>query len=201
LNNITRILMNISYTGVNAMRNNFENDEEDEEELLEEICENGEPVFSMFWDSGAPTPGADCKTVYCCKVNYAVSSSSEGLLGPYDSLEVALRENDGLLMVTSSTPRASTVNPCRARRIATMLWSEADEPLTLKINGETTEIRERGRLPKGNGKAVSAVSRHIATSFSKPNLSSSVCALVSCRSKPDACSIRARSPARALTGR
>jgi hypothetical protein len=40
--------MNISLREQSAMQNNFENDEEDEEDLLEEICENGEPVFSMF---------------------------------------------------------------------------------------------------------------------------------------------------------
>ena len=112
-----------------------ENDEDGQEELLEEICENGEPVFCMFWGSGAPGAGADCEIVYYWNGSYAVSSSSEDLLGPYDSLNAALRENDGLLRVTPATERIECES-MSGKAIAAMLRSEADKPLTFKINGE-----------------------------------------------------------------
>ena len=73
-------------------------------------------------------------------------SSSEGLLGPYDSLIAALKENDGLLMVTPST-ESINCESLSGEAIAAMLWSEADEPLAFKINGEQWKYEKRGRLP------------------------------------------------------
>jgi hypothetical protein len=57
------------------------------------------------------------------------------LLGPYDSLIAALKENDGLLMVTPSTESISCES-LSSEAIAAMFWSEADEPLAFEINGE-----------------------------------------------------------------
>jgi hypothetical protein len=60
------------------MQNNFENDEENEEDLLEAICENGEPVFSMFWDSGGPEAGADCEYEHANRTPLAKSRGERG---------------------------------------------------------------------------------------------------------------------------
>jgi hypothetical protein len=107
--------------------------DDDQDKLLEEICENGDLVFSIAWNSGNPGSGADCYIAYCWNDRYAVAC--DGLYGPYDSLDAALKENDALLMVTPAT-ESIDCDSMSGEEVATMLWCESDEPLVITINGE-----------------------------------------------------------------
>jgi hypothetical protein len=64
---------------------------------------------------------------------YAVDC--EGLHGPYDSLDAALKEMDGLAMVTPSTESVDS-SVLSSQEVAAKLWSESDEPLEFAINNE-----------------------------------------------------------------
>jgi len=98
----------------------------------------------MFWRHNAPGAGADCEVVYDWNGSYAVSSSSDsdGFVGPYDSLDAALSDNDQLLMVTPATESIKCAS-LSGEAIAVMLWSETDKPLAFMINGEKWQ-NERG---------------------------------------------------------
>jgi hypothetical protein len=97
------------------------------------ICDNGDPVFTNSWNSDNPGGGADCYTAYVWNDKYAVDY--EGLHGPYDSLDAALKEMDGLAMVTPSTESVDS-SVLSSQEVAAKLWSESDEPLEFTINNE-----------------------------------------------------------------
>jgi hypothetical protein len=126
------------------MYNISNNDKLQKKCILEKICDNGEPTFCMFWRHNAPGAGADCEVVYDWNGSYAVSSSSDsdGFVGPYDSLDAALSDNDQLLMVTPATESIKCAS-LSGEAIAVMLWSETDKPLAFMINGEKWQ-NERG---------------------------------------------------------
>ena len=68
-----------------------DNDEElSDEELGERISEQGERVFSLHWDSGAPGIGAGMDSIYKFKNQYWNYSFDNEVSGPFDSLTEAM---------------------------------------------------------------------------------------------------------------
>lgn len=110
------------------------------------IIQYGKIVYHLFWDSGAPGPGADYECVYKWRNWYAVSYSFGDLLGPYQSLSAAIRAAE-LNVVTEATVSIES-SELKADEIARILRSKTDPPFTLKINNETWFLSKEGKLMK-----------------------------------------------------
>ena len=106
---------------------------DDDDELVEQIVEEGKVVFSHDWDSGDPGAGAGAEEVYRWKGKFAVCSLDFGNSGPFATLDEALREQS-LLTVNSAT----TGIDCKlitAEELIKRLECEEDS-CAIDINGE-----------------------------------------------------------------
>jgi uncharacterized protein (TIGR02996 family) len=104
------------------------------EEIKEYIIEEGEMVYELEWDSGGPGAGAGVNSVHHWKGKY-VSSSDNGHEGPFNSLDEALEEDDGLLCVNSATGCINS-SVMSAKEIAKRLVCYEKDGFEVQINGQ-----------------------------------------------------------------
>jgi len=129
-----------------AKGNEPQGDDEFEDEF-EFIKENGELVFSLEWDSGAPGAGAGIESVYRWNNKFVVSSLDDCNPGPFASLENALEAN-ALLNVNAATRRVfSSLLP--TNDLAKQLRCR-EMGLTILINGETWISSATGRFRRAS---------------------------------------------------
>jgi len=110
------------------------------------IIRFGKIVYSVFWDSGAPGPGADYEFIYKWKDRYAVGWSFDEPQGPYQSLSEAIRVS-GLNLVSSATVSISS-SELTAEKIARILKTNGDSPVALRINDEIWRFSQTGKFIK-----------------------------------------------------
>jgi hypothetical protein len=100
----------------------------------ERIIRYGQIVYSLFWDSGAPGPGAEYESVFKWRDSYAVCLSFDEPQGPYNSLMQAVKAAE-LNRVTEATVSIDS-QEISSEQIAKMLRHLGKPPFALRINGE-----------------------------------------------------------------
>ena len=115
--------------------------------LIELIQEQGEIVYSHFWESGAPGAGADCETVYRFYGCYFARDSNAGFSGPFATLDEALQEG-GLVQVTSATVSIACDELSTTALIARLTILDAEVGQMVTINGNRRRVTRNGRLGK-----------------------------------------------------
>ncbi len=115
------------------------------DDLIEQITEEGNEVFSLEWDSGGPGAGAGCEYVYRWRGKFAATSLDDCNPGPFNSLDEALAAND-LFTVTSATTsiRCSLLT---AKALAKRLQCQ-DDGHAIEINGELWVYHNEGGFTK-----------------------------------------------------
>jgi hypothetical protein len=122
-----------------------DNDEEfSDEELTERVCEEGDWVLSLHWDSGGPGAGAGVESIYKFKNQYWYYSIDNGLSGPFDSLTEAL---DGF-GVTDATERIDCAELTAAELADRLDLDHAEPGHRLQINDEEWEVSSDGKLER-----------------------------------------------------
>jgi hypothetical protein len=108
------------------------------------IFEEGEKVYSLYWDSGAPGAGAGYESVY--KWNgqyYLLLSDGDDENEPFDTLREAI--DAGELTYVNSAMQEITSTELSAIDIVAMLNNDKSEPAErLTINGELWQRDARG---------------------------------------------------------
>jgi len=99
------------------------------------IIRFGEVVYCLFWDSGAPGPGAEYESVFKWRDSYAVCLSFDEPKGPYNSLTQAVKATE-LNHITEATVSIDS-QELDSEQIAKMLRCPGEPPFGLRINGET----------------------------------------------------------------
>ncbi len=103
-------------------------------ELITELVrDEGEVVFKNDWDSGGPGAGADSERVYRYKHLYWPDNSTEGLSGPCESLEDALKGDCGAVTNATTSIRCSELD---SAELSSLLWVQSCPKEPFKINGE-----------------------------------------------------------------
>jgi hypothetical protein len=113
------------------------------DDKLEEIAEDGEIVFALWWDSGAPGPGADREVVYKYQGQYFLVTSDPELYGPYGSVASAI---GGFETVGPATEGISCTEMSTEELVALLEYSGGGEEITLTINGEKWKGTLSGEL-------------------------------------------------------
>ena len=119
------------------------------EDLQEEIAKNGEAVYGVYWDSGAPGAGADWETVYKYKGKYYLWLTFDDEHGPYDTLLEALEVSE-LLSVTDATVSV-TCTEIPTEELVRKLTYLGDTGLTITVNEEEWQVTGDGefmRIPE-----------------------------------------------------
>jgi hypothetical protein len=119
------------------------------EVLSELIYEEGEDVFRHDWDSGGPGAGANSEIVYRFRDLYWPCSSVEGLFGPTETLQEALKSGD-FLKVTSATTSIHCTE-IGVARLAKMLEAATVGPKEFVLNGASWQLTAKGRFNRVSG--------------------------------------------------
>ncbi|WP_026370077.1 hypothetical protein [Kallotenue papyrolyticum] len=112
---------------------------------VDTILEEGELVYSLYWDSGAPGAGADSEAVYLWDEEYfAVLSYEEEMQGPFATLREAIEACE--LNYVNESVEAIDSTELRAAEIAALLRTDAETSLQrLTINNEDWQRTGDGR--------------------------------------------------------
>jgi len=126
-----------------------DNDEElSDKELGERISEQGERVFSLHWDSGAPGIGAGVDSIYKFKNQYWNYSFDNELFGPFDSLDEAMQRPDflGITGATECIYCTELTAPEVACRLE--IYDDIEPGHRVQINHEEWEVSSDGKLKR-----------------------------------------------------
>lgn len=113
------------------------------EVLIDLVLGEGEEVFRVDWDSGAPGVGAGSEIVYELRGLY-FAALDEGWLGPCEDLEVLL-EDERLSTLTGATIRIES-SRIGAAEIVELLEVQLQEPHELEINGTLFRAAPHGEI-------------------------------------------------------
>jgi hypothetical protein len=113
--------------------------------LVDLLQEQGEIVYSHYWESGAPWAGAECETVYRWHECYFARDSHEGFSGPFATLDEALQEG-GLVQITSATVSIACDELSTTALIARLTILDAEVGQMVTINGNRRRVTRNGRL-------------------------------------------------------
>jgi hypothetical protein len=82
-----------------------------DQDQIEEMVENGEIVYSVYWDSEGPGAGADVEAIYKYNRKYCLRLSFEDDVLVYDSLGEALDAGELFLVSEATVSIESTEIP------------------------------------------------------------------------------------------
>ncbi len=117
---------------------------EDKDTFLIRLDEEGVVVFNLYWDNGAPFPGAGHEVIYLLDDKYWRRDSDNQIDGPYGSLDKAL--DTGPL---GSATEAIHCEEYSTSQLAGILdVSALDVGQQIEINEELWAISEDGRLER-----------------------------------------------------
>lgn len=120
-------------------------DEYEAIDLIDEyIYDKGRMVFSYLWDSGGPGAGAGAATVYEVHGMYVMGADDVGLIGPFDSVDEALKSFfDGgarSIGVNGATTHISCETWTDEELIRRLdFWPDADQG-SIEINGRAWRL-------------------------------------------------------------
>ena len=112
---------------------------------IDEIFE-GETVFELLWDSGAPGAGAGSELVLKYEGRFYLWNSSYELGGPFDSLSTALEAGEQPLVTGATVHIRSAELPADA--LANRARIAASPGHSVEINGEVWVVTEENRLAR-----------------------------------------------------
>ncbi|MGI0481647.1 hypothetical protein ACN4EE_12745 [Geminocystis sp. CENA526] len=118
--------------------------EQDEEELMQE---QGEVVYSVYWDSGAPGAGAGYELIYLWKGQYVVWLTDDPDRPVYDNLTEAIMGvelnfvNDAIKEIKSTELSSEEIVELLEVYIGNNIHK-------LTINGEDWEVNKQGNFTR-----------------------------------------------------
>ena len=115
--------------------------DDENDALIIEILENGEEVYSLYYDGNSPGCSGG-SSVYQRQDKFAVSSSDDCQQGPFNTLDEALDANELMLHVTEVTTDVSCTM-LTTQELLRKLKRHGDN-LKVRLNGETWTYKERG---------------------------------------------------------
>lgn len=109
---------------------------------LDGIIENGECVYSLSWDSGAPG-GSGVERVYWLDGVYAVALDDGDLFGPYKSLKDAIVSHEELYLVGEATIaiESGELTGDEIAALLAKLEGADDGEYTLEMNGQSRVVK------------------------------------------------------------
>ena len=123
------------------------NESGEKDSLLNRLYEKGEVVFNLFWDSGAPFPGAGHDLIYHLDGSYWFCDDNNEVEGPYESLAEALPS-----WPIGSATEMIECPAYSASGLVTMLdFSQLDLGQRIEINGEQWQVSKDGKLERVEG--------------------------------------------------
>ncbi len=119
------------------------NDDEDTEDVF--LTRLDVVVFNLYWDSGAPFPGAGHDVIYRLDGKYWTRDDGNQVDGPYDSLRIAM----DISPLVGSATEAIYCEEYSASQLADILdMSALDIGQQIEINEEPWAISEDGKLER-----------------------------------------------------
>jgi hypothetical protein len=121
-------------------------------EILEE---QGQRVYSMFWDTGGPGGGADYNYVYQYQGAYYHIFLYSEVSGPYVSLADAIKQHE-LGMINGAAKQIETL--LAADALLPMLYpalDPSDLPYPFEINGEPWQVNRDETITRAPGSRAS----------------------------------------------
>ena len=126
---------------------NVENDWTDDE--IEAIVDNGEFVFENFWEAGGSSIGLDANVVIKYEDLYYACPSTGELLGPYNTLDEALKVTQMTWLWESA--KHVTCTEFSSEQLVERLVYFGVSDITLAINGERWQVSPGGTFRKLSG--------------------------------------------------
>lgn len=123
----------------------------------ERLVEEEKPVYSVYWDSGAPGAGADSEHVYRWGAGYIVLFSDGEDETVYPSLREAVEKTD-LNYVTEATQEIHSPE-MSSEEIAGLLRTDGEGSRRVLINGETWQTEGSGGFRMENTEHISLSER------------------------------------------
>lgn len=118
----------------------------EEQVTIDIIVNNGEQVYSLYWDSGNPGAGADIEYIYLYQGKYyGILSWEDEAFGPYDSLVIALNEIE-LNKINETCEEISSIMPSD-EIIKILIWTGEDGKSFL-LNDEQWQVDSSGKFSK-----------------------------------------------------
>ncbi|CAN5658737.1 hypothetical protein BH23GEM5_BH23GEM5_14740 [soil metagenome] len=116
------------------------------EDEYERLIEEEKPVYSVYWDSGAPGAGANSEQVYRWGDGYIVLYSDGENETVYPTLRAAIERTE-LYYVTEATQEISS-SEMSSEEIATLLRTHDESRYRVLINGEAWQTEGSGGFRK-----------------------------------------------------
>ena len=100
----------------------------------EELVTEGNPVYSIWWDSGAPGPGAGVEVIWEMGGSYyGILSSEDYPIGPFESMTDAMKATEMDLIMSGATEIDSS--EMGDTELVAILRSENEPGFEVTING------------------------------------------------------------------
>jgi len=112
--------------------------------LAEIIHEQGEVVFSIYWDSGNSGAGAGADYIYKFRDHFWRYDEWAGLCGPFNIFEDALWED--YIPVTSATERINCSEWPMKKLIQKLKPFDLEEDIDILINGQKWRMSPDGNM-------------------------------------------------------
>lgn len=109
------------------------------------LSQNGDCVYSLYWDSGGPGAGAGSETIEYFLGKYWARISWEGLAGPYRTFEgIFDNENLPFRFITSATEKIWCSELTAEELVPKLIFDEdsLDRAFTIEINDQTYGLSE-----------------------------------------------------------
>jgi hypothetical protein len=116
------------------------------EDEYERLIEEKKPVYSVYWDSGAPGVGADAEHVYRWGDGYIILSSGGEDETVYSSLRETIEKTE-LNYVTEATQEIHSTE-MSSEEIAMLLRTDGEGSYRVLVNGEALQTDGSGRFRK-----------------------------------------------------
>ena len=114
--------------------------------FLDQIIDNGEIVYSLFWNSDAPGIGGEYENIYRFEEQYYPILSFEESVVAYNTLEEALDASEMTSLNESSQEIMS--KEINTDRLVQLLHYQGDHDVSIVINGERWLAITDGKFQK-----------------------------------------------------
>ena len=123
-----------------------------DEDLVDEICEEGEVVYTYGWDGDSPGHGSGSEDVYSYRGKFYASVTDGDMTGPYETVKEAIASNELLYTLSECVTGVDSALLEDAALIDLLDLSILDgsefiqDGFLIEINGRRYEYRKPASL-------------------------------------------------------
>ena len=119
-----------------------------DEDELEQLIDENEPAYSIYWDSGAPGAGAETERIYRWGEGYIALLSYDVVETVFPTLRAALDATE-IHGVSSATKRVNS-SELSSEELVDVLEPrlQRDDEVELVVNGERWRVTKEGRFER-----------------------------------------------------